>query len=370
MRARFSKIVGSAGLAFALLGPVAVASASPPVIESQWVSNVTARDATLNAVINPSGLPTQYKLQIDTTGHFKFDQNDSCSLHPFGVGCFQALVAGEPLARDLVEPKESSLAADTVGKHVSVRMAAIGATLQPETTYHYRAIAASGVTVVEGPDETFTTPAEPPVEEAGAPPAIESLSVSGVTSTDATLEATIDPNGLETEYTFYVTDPCPPPPPGGASCQAIATEMVSGTIADGDDPVSVTEVMSRAGRQLTPNTKHQTRLVVSNSAGSSTEDGLTFWTLALGPSPGGGVLGKESPGEPKGPFGSWPIVTLEPPRDLPPVPALPPAADQPPRPNPAPACKRKHRHKARKKGLGRAQTAAERRCRSIHQSTT
>jgi hypothetical protein len=139
----------------------------PPTIGNESATNVTEHNATLGADINPNGLLTKYKLQIDTTGHFKFDQNDSCVLHPPGIFCAQVVIAGEPLPPGLVEPPESTLPASLESQHVSVNLAIIGATLQPNTTYHYRAIAASGLPVVEGPDQTFTTPS------AGEPPAIE-----------------------------------------------------------------------------------------------------------------------------------------------------------------------------------------------------
>lgn len=159
MHSRVTMLVTAVGLVLACFGSsVSAALASPPTIDEEWVTGVTPTSATLNAEINPSGLLTKYKLQIDTTGHFNFNQNDSCVLHPPGIVCAQVLINGEPLPPGLVEPPESSLAASFESQHVSVNMASIGATLQPGTTYHYRAIAANGTGSAFGPDLTFTTP--------------------------------------------------------------------------------------------------------------------------------------------------------------------------------------------------------------------
>ena len=56
---------------------------------------------------------------------------------------------------------------------------------------------------VYGPDQTFTTPS------AGTAPVIESVSISHLTPTDATLEAQIDTEGCSTTYEFQMSSsPC------------------------------------------------------------------------------------------------------------------------------------------------------------------
>lgn len=128
----------------------------PPSIEDQFVTDISQDNATLNAVINPNGLLTKYKLQIDTTGNFNFDRV-GCVLHPPAVFCGQVFTPGEPQPPGLVQPPESGLPANFQAHHVSIDLASIGATLQPATTYHFRAIAGSGLPFVVGPDLTFTT---------------------------------------------------------------------------------------------------------------------------------------------------------------------------------------------------------------------
>jgi hypothetical protein len=166
------------------VGPMSVANAAPPTIWQQWVSDVTSSDATLHAEINPGGLQTSYKLQLDTTGNFNFYQSNSCLLYIPGMFCLEVIVPGDPLPEGLVQPPEFSLPASSDNQHVSVSMSSIGATLQPETTYHYRAVAGNTDGIVYGAypyysgngweywgygaEVTFTTPAadpEPPAEE-------------------------------------------------------------------------------------------------------------------------------------------------------------------------------------------------------------
>lgn len=161
-------------------GPAA-ATNSAPTIGGTWVTNVTRQNATLHAEINPNGLLTKYKLQIDTTGNFDFFQLDGCPLHPPGIFCTQAIVPGEPLPAGLVEPPEETLPAGTESKEVNVDLASIGAVLQPGTTYHFRAIAANSSGFTYGSDLTFVTPesevppTEPPEEdEESTPASIES----------------------------------------------------------------------------------------------------------------------------------------------------------------------------------------------------
>ena len=62
-----------------------------------------------------------------------------------------------------------------------------------------------------GGEKTFTT--------LGKAPMIESVRVSHLTKTDATLEATIDTEGLETEYAFHmISSPCSKK---GAGCEVL-----------------------------------------------------------------------------------------------------------------------------------------------------
>jgi len=259
----------------AVSGATAVVSAnltSAPTIDAESVSKVTANNAILEADINPHGLQTVYKLQIDTTGNFKFDQNDSCALHPPGIFCAQVIIQGDPLPSGLVEPPESSLPASFESQHVSVNLGSIGAVLQPNTTYHYRAIAANSRGFAYGADKTFTTPSN----EVG-PPIIESKSVTGITANNATLNAKINPHGLDTKYGFYLAYPiCPPPEPGTVTCLAIGTievPVTGGVISASSGPMSVSVNLVEAGIALSPGTKYEWWVEATNSMGNTSKSG-------------------------------------------------------------------------------------------------
>lgn len=137
-----------------VLGP------EPPAITNESATSVTPSDAMLNAEIDPFGEETTYRFQIDTSGHFKFDQEDSCVLHPPEAVCAQEFIAGEPLPTGLIEPPEQSLPAFEGPQKVSVDLNLIGAILQPSTTYYFRVVAThDGGEIIEGAPQTFTTPA-------------------------------------------------------------------------------------------------------------------------------------------------------------------------------------------------------------------
>lgn len=140
--------------ACALLAGPASAAAAPPTIESEWVTGVTEHNAVLHATINPNGTLTQYKLQFDESGTYHFYHPDCGVLHVPGLAYCQHVTPGD----ERIEPPEGSIPAGGDAVEVSVDLASIGATIEPNTTYHYRAIAANGAPEVEGPDQTFTTP--------------------------------------------------------------------------------------------------------------------------------------------------------------------------------------------------------------------
>ena len=114
-------------------------------IASESVSGVTATGATLNAQINPVGVPTTYYFQYSTSS------TTGCDASP--ASCTDAPSApGEPIG-------SVSGDVEVAPRHLQG--------LSPNTVYHYRVIALSepgGEPItVEGPDHTFTTqsPAAP-----------------------------------------------------------------------------------------------------------------------------------------------------------------------------------------------------------------
>ncbi len=151
--------------------------ALPPTIESESVSNVTEHDATLEAEIRPeSGAELTYFVEYGATTSY----GASAPTPPATISWVSCGLECEP---------------EETPRYVSVNLTG----LEAGTTYHYRFIATNRRGEAKGEDATFTTP---PARTAPTAPVIESVSLSQLTSTDATLEARIDTEGLSTIYQF------------------------------------------------------------------------------------------------------------------------------------------------------------------------
>ena len=125
---------------------------------------------------------------------------------------------------------------------------AVLAGLDPNTAYHYRVRATNAVSTTYGDDATFTTAVVPPI--------VTTLPASGVTSSGATLRATVNARNADTSVTFeYGTT-------AGYGTTATGTPGVATGL--GDTAVSVTL------EGLLPNTTYHYRVV-----GAS--DGHRLW---------------------------------------------------------------------------------------------
>jgi hypothetical protein len=174
-----------------------------PVIDSESASKITATDATLEAFINSQEAPAGdfYQFQV-AANPSELASEIACPSRLVGYsGCM-----GTPTPGALpIGFHPSSF--EHLERAVSLDLANAGVTLKPGTTYHYRVLVARRIftedtidwepPTVYGPDQTFTTPSAP---------MIESESVSHLTPTDATLEAQMNTDGLETTYEFYLQE--------------------------------------------------------------------------------------------------------------------------------------------------------------------
>jgi len=109
-------------------------------------------------------------------------------------------------------------------------------------------------------------------------PVIESESATGITEHDATLEAAINPEGLETEYEIWlVYHTCQGP---GLQCQEISEERLGhGQLAAGDEAQTVSADLTR----LQPGYSYNYWVVATNSGGKIESPHETF--KALSPPP-------------------------------------------------------------------------------------
>ena len=109
---------------------------SPPVVEDEWVADVSSTSATLDAQINPRGSSTEYVFEYGPTASY-------------GTS---------------VPVPDGSIASGFGGNVVG---AIHRAEFLPDTTYHYRVVAHNELGTVDGPDRTFTT--QPAGEELALP---------------------------------------------------------------------------------------------------------------------------------------------------------------------------------------------------------
>ncbi len=272
-------------LIFAFL-PAAALGDSSPSIESTVAYGVTQTDATLEAKINPESLGMEggayYQFQV-VANPSEYQPEIVCpvkEIWPLGLdGCIGT--HGEALPIGFI-------GRGTWGSYVRLDLASAGMTLTPGTTYHYRVLAARAkqtedtleweAPAVVGPDQTFTTLTP------GTPPGIEDETATNIASTDATLEAKIDPEGLETTYEIYLEAPSCANDKRILACEADGgVPIAKGTVPADSAGQTVSVDVAAAGHILTPDTIEGYRVLASNSAGTRYGGEKTFVTLPGAP---------------------------------------------------------------------------------------
>ncbi len=292
----------------------------PPLPEatSESVSGVTNSDARLEAQIDPEGQAVYYQFQI-VAEPSEFASEIECPPRS----------ASGPLPC-IGTPTEGALPigylpAGSEDQSVSLNLAQAGVTLKSDTTYHYRVIVAPAVQTEDtiewkgpseyGADQTFTTTSGP------SPPSIEGVSLSHLTSTDATLEAEIDTEGLETTYQFKMwAVPCAP------HCELIEDVLLpSGKLLGSFVDQSISLDLNSAGVTLIPGGEYGYSVTAASSAGSVEGEWQKFIApgpvIALpkdttssggGPSSGSGsgtqTPGSQAPGSSSTPLVSAPVL--------------------------------------------------------------
>jgi phosphodiesterase/alkaline phosphatase D-like protein len=192
-----------------------------PFVVTGGSSQVTRTTASLAGTVNPRGLSTLYHYVYGTTSSY------GRSTSSFAAGAGFAEVAADASLEEL----------------------------EPGTTYHYTLVATNSEGTVTGSDHTFTT-------SAPTPPSASTGQVSGVGNRTATIEGTVEPNGLNTTYQFQLGTEA-----GVYSPQSYGSASGSGAL-----------VVSLELQALAPGVTYHYRVVATNQDGIAYGQDQTFTT--------------------------------------------------------------------------------------------
>jgi hypothetical protein len=204
---------------------------TPPTVTTGAISGVTSTSATLNGTVDPDGAATTY--------WFVYGTNSSLAT---GTSTTVVQSAGS-------------------GTSAEAETAALSGLL-PATTYYYELEASNAYGTTKGAIASFTTAAKAPA------PAVTTSSASGVTSTSATLNGTVDPEGSATTYSFvYGTN---------STLSSGTTSTALESAGSGTSAVSETVVLSG----LQPATTYYFQLDATNASGTSKSSIVSLTTAA------------------------------------------------------------------------------------------
>jgi phosphodiesterase/alkaline phosphatase D-like protein len=192
----------------------------PPDVTTGAATGITTTSVTLNGTVDPNGRSTTYYFEFGTSTSY----GTKTTTHSAGSA---------------TSPQNES--------------AGIGG-LKTGTTYHFRIVAMSDAGTATGKDATFTTTASPGVATGDA---------TSIAPTSATLNGTVNPNGLSTSWWFdYGT----------------STSYGSRTSSQNAGSGTTDKSVSAGIKSLKATTTYHYRLVAQNSSGKTVGDDHTFTT--------------------------------------------------------------------------------------------
>jgi hypothetical protein len=193
----------------------------PAVVMTNPASLIASFSATLNGTVNPHGLSTNVHFEYGTTSSYG-----------------------------------SATASQTKTGNTYQSVSANISGLLANTTYHFRIVATNSAGTTHGSDMTFTT------LTATGPPVVTTNPATNVTSSSATLNATVNPHGLSTTIHFEY---------GRTTSYGSMTASQTKT---GNTYQTVSANISG----LTANTIYHFRVVATNSSGTTVGSDRTFRT--------------------------------------------------------------------------------------------
>jgi hypothetical protein len=199
----------------------------PPLVTVSGATNITSTTATIAGAVNPNSLATTVHVVYGPTAAYG-DTSAYVDLPLQGTAV--------PLSTPLTG-------------------------LSPSTTYHYQVIATNSAGESTSTDMTFTT-------AGGQAPTVTVTGVTYLTSSNAFIGGTVNPNGLPTGY--YVE---------WGTSTVYGMEGSGGTL----DAQSPTTTVTAGMFGLSPSTTYHCRLVATNADGIGYSGDLTLATLEATP---------------------------------------------------------------------------------------
>jgi phosphodiesterase/alkaline phosphatase D-like protein len=217
----------SAGITYSLPRSLTTLGAAP-LVTTNAATNINSTSVKLNGTINPNGLSTNVKFQYGTTASYGSE----------------------------VEATPSPVTGTSV-----VLVSANLTELAPGKTYHYRVVGTNSTGTTDGADQSFTT------DTAG--PTVATDTATNVNSNSATLNGTVNPNGLSTTVKFEF----------GASISYTDTITAMPSPITGTNQTSATATI----KNLSPGTRYYYRIVAANSKGIINGTVQSFKTFSVIP---------------------------------------------------------------------------------------
>jgi DNA-binding beta-propeller fold protein YncE len=216
------------------VGAVREFTTAPPVegLSTGGVENLQPTEATLTGSLAPNGTDAHYYFEWGTTTAY---------------GNFSPMPPGTDAGAG--NGKEAEVAKSTLTG------------LTPNSTYHYRLVAANHFGTTVGEDQRFTT---------SGPPRIVGEPTTGIGHETATINAKVNPGELETKYRFEY---------GETTAYGSEVPLGGATLTASEAPARVSASLS----QLKLGVTYHFRLVASNSAGTTIGMDRTFTTIAPAP---------------------------------------------------------------------------------------
>jgi RHS repeat-associated protein len=185
-----------------------------PSATTEAATGITGTDATLKGSVNPNGVATTYQFEYGTSTSY----GTKVPATPASAG--------------------SGSTAVSIAKAISG--------LKEGTPYHFRVVAVNEGDTTYGEDKTFTT---------AKLPSLTTEAATGVKETEATLKASVNPNGWATTYQFEY---------GTTTSYGTKVPVSPESIGSGTSAVAVSKAISG----LKEGTTYHYRVVASNAAGT------------------------------------------------------------------------------------------------------